>query len=182
MTTPPHRYESAPITGHGADLSASDPDAILLGEEDAVHAEPGAAANAEDEPETQNDTEPKDDAGKTDGGLASSQHHQPPAMDLTLATETGQASPGDHWHEIQAMFVDDPRGSVRFAAEAADGAVASLVETLRNRLASIEPSASSTDHANGTEGLRSTLRAYRTFCQVISELRERVAKSDPERY
>src|SRR5215467_11988842 len=31
MTTPPHRYESAPITGHGADLSASDPDVILLG-------------------------------------------------------------------------------------------------------------------------------------------------------
>lgn len=73
------------------------------------------------------------------------------------------------WREIQASFVDDPRGAVQMAADAADSALSTLVATLRNQQASLDPAA-----AQDTEQLRAALQEYRKFCQAISEVGRRL--------
>ena len=77
----------------------------------------------------------------------------------------------EQWHDIQAMFVDDPQGSVQRAAAAADDAVSALVESLRQRQAVLGPA----DPAD-TEQLRSTLRSYRIFCQRVADLDEQLPR------
>ena len=74
---------------------------------------------------------------------------------------------GEHWHDIQAMFVDDPRGSVQRAAAAADAAVSALAELLRERQGALSPAGG--DFAD-TEQLRETLRGYRIFCQNLADV------------
>jgi hypothetical protein len=70
------------------------------------------------------------------------------------------------WHDIQAGFVDDPRGAVKLAAKAADDALAGLVTALRERQAAL----GSAETTEDTEVLRSALREYREFCQGIEEI------------
>ena len=45
----------------------------------------------------------------------------------------------EQWHDIQAIFVDDPHGSVELAAAAAEAAVSALVESLPQRQAALVP-------------------------------------------
>jgi hypothetical protein len=80
----------------------------------------------------------------------------------------------EQWHDIQAMFVDDPKGSVERAAAAADDAVSALVESLRQRLP-----AGSADDPGDTEQLRSTLRSYRIFCQRVADLDDELLHAAP---
>jgi hypothetical protein len=80
----------------------------------------------------------------------------------------------EQWHDIQAMFVDDPQGSVERAAAAADDAVSALVESLRQRLP-----AGSADDPGDTEQLRSTLRSYRIFCQRVADLDDELLHAAP---
>jgi hypothetical protein len=81
------------------------------------------------------------------------------------------AEPGQQWHDIQATFVDDPRGSVQRAAEAVDTAVAALVDQLRERQSAMAaPDTATSASATDTEELREMLRTYRTFCQSLSDL------------
>ncbi|HTZ94309.1 MAG TPA: hypothetical protein VMB74_18105 [Streptosporangiaceae bacterium] len=82
--------------------------------------------------------------------------HAPAADDL-----------GHQWHDIQAMFVDDPLGSVQQAAAEADTAVSALAELLRERQATF---ASASGNANDTERLRESLRSYRIFCRSLTEI------------
>jgi hypothetical protein len=97
----------------------------------------------------------------------------------TVAASTGPAAYGSagaggqpfssqhlsqEWREIQASFVDDPRGAVQLAAEAADAALTALVTSLRDRHATLGPTA-----AQDTEQLRAALQEYRMFCQGIAE-------------
>lgn len=78
----------------------------------------------------------------------------------------------EQWHDIQAMFVDDPQGSVDRAAAAADDAVGALVASLRQRL----PAGLAGDPGD-TEQLRSTLRSYRDFCQRVADLEEELLQA-----
>jgi hypothetical protein len=84
---------------------------------------------------------------------------------------TEQLSP--EWREIQATFVDDPRGAVQLAADAAEAALTALVTSLRERHATLGPAAS-----QDTEELRTALREYRRLCQGIAEVGRRLPHSD----
>jgi len=99
-----------------------------------------------------------------------------PASSEPAGSEPAGNEPGlsEQWHDIQAMFVDDPQGSVDRAAAAADDAVSALVETLRRRL----PAGPAGDLGD-TEQLRSTLRSYRDFCQRVADLDEELLRAGP---
>jgi hypothetical protein len=79
------------------------------------------------------------------------------------------------WHDIQAGFVDDPRGAVQMAAQAADQALSGLVAALRERQTTLGSAGTGGD-ADDTEILRSTLRELRQFCEDI----ERVGRELPQ--
>jgi hypothetical protein len=72
------------------------------------------------------------------------------------------------WDRIQAMFVDDPRGSVTQAAGMIDEAIEALVAAARERQAGL--AASWQDRDADTEELRTTLRGYRAFWNSVKEL------------
>ncbi len=114
-----------------------------------------------------------------------------PVAGQVAAQGNGTLSP--QWHDIQAMFVDDPRGSVRLAAAAADAAVADLVDSLRQRQNALQPAGadgpsgaadrSGTEHPSGTghladtEQLREALRSYRVFCEAVADLSHRLPQT-----
>ena len=83
---------------------------------------------------------------------------------------------GQQWHDIQAMFVDDPRGSVELAAAAADAAVSALVETLHHRQSTLARTGHASADPGGTEQLREALRSYRIFCQNLTDVGQRLAQ------
>lgn len=79
---------------------------------------------------------------------------------------------GPRWSEIQALFVDDPRGSVEQALEATHGGLLTVISVLRLQHDSI-PAAETglEDAASGdTERLRVALRSCRTFWQDLADL------------
>jgi hypothetical protein len=73
------------------------------------------------------------------------------------------------WPAIQAMFVDDPRGSVQRAAGAADEVLKAVVASLEREQAALR-----TSWENGTEptteDLRTALQQYRAFCGRLEGL------------
>ncbi len=91
-----------------------------------------------------------------------------------LAASSGLS---EQWHDIQAMFVDDPQGSVKRAAQEAEAAVSALVEALRQRQAALVPSGTSTAPSD-TEQLRTALRGYRLFCERLVGLEEQLPRSE----
>ena len=72
------------------------------------------------------------------------------------------------WSEIQAMFVDDPRGSVQQAADLIDTAIEELVSSVRQRRTSLAASWQNGDA--GTEKLRGALRNYRAFWGIVLDM------------
>jgi hypothetical protein len=78
------------------------------------------------------------------------------------------ASPGAHWHEIQAMFVDDPRASAEMAASLVENSVQALVAGVRERQDSLL-AAWHGEHA-GTEELRAAVQHYRAFGDRLADL------------
>jgi hypothetical protein len=112
-----------------------------------------------------------------------------PASNGTVSNGTdasgGTVAPGlaassglsEQWHDIQAMFVDDPQGSVERAAQEAEAAVSALVESLRQRQAALVPSGTSTAPSD-TEQLRAALRGYRLFCERLVGLEEQLPRSE----
>ena len=87
-----------------------------------------------------------------------------PATAGPVAADGQAADLGQQWHDIQAMFVDDPRGSVELAVTAADAAISAVAETLHQRQAAL------TQAGADTEQLREALRNYRLFCQSLADL------------
>lgn len=111
-----------------------------------------------------------------------------PAVTTAAATEvdavgdSANGSPGAEWHDIQAMFVDDPRRSVQSAAEKADAAVSSLAELLHRRRSALATAAAGAPNAPGeTEELREMLRRYRIFCQRVTDLGGQLQEPAPSR-
>jgi hypothetical protein len=91
--------------------------------------------------------------------------------------DDGQAPDlGQQWHDIQALFVDDPRGSVELAAAAADAAVTALVDRLHQRQSALAQTGSTSADPGGTEQLREALRSYRIFSQNLTEIGQRLAQ------
>jgi hypothetical protein len=83
------------------------------------------------------------------------------------AAAADRASLGVRWHEIQAMFVDDPRTSVELAAGLVDDSTELHVASLRERQQALRLTWQGTDA--DTEGLRSALQQYRAFWNRMEE-------------
>jgi len=83
----------------------------------------------------------------------------------TESTESPAASAtaglSERWHEIQAMFVDDPRASAEMAADLVDESVQALVASVREQQDSLQ-AAWHGENAD-TEELRTAVQHYRTF-------------------
>jgi hypothetical protein len=74
---------------------------------------------------------------------------------------------GQQWPAIQAMFVDDPKGSVERAAAAADEVVKAFVASLQREQAALR---SAWEKDTCTEDLRTALQQYRAFCGRLEGL------------
>jgi hypothetical protein len=72
------------------------------------------------------------------------------------------------WNQIQAGFVDDPRGSVTQAAGMVDEAIEAFVSAARERQAWLKSSWQG--HDAGTEELRTVLQDYRAFWSRVTEI------------
>jgi hypothetical protein len=93
--------------------------------------------------------------------------------ELGMRTTAASVAPGrlgGQWHDIQAMFVDDPEGSVQRAAQVTEAAATALAESLRRRQAALIPA----DDANNTEELREALRDYRDFYERLAAFTDQV--------
>ncbi len=95
---------------------------------------------------------------------------EPPGTppDDAFAADIPPTNPDYRWREIQAMFVDDPRGSVERAAELAGDALRDLNNMLRERERDLRSTWQ--DPNAGTEELRTSLQGYRALVGRISEL------------
>jgi hypothetical protein len=72
------------------------------------------------------------------------------------------ASYRSRWDEIQARFVDDPRGAVGEADELVSTVIGELESSFRSRRDSLEAGWQEGDDTS-TESLRLALQAYRSF-------------------
>jgi hypothetical protein len=71
------------------------------------------------------------------------------------------------WPAIQAMFVDDPKGSVQRAAAATDEVVKALVASIEREQAALN---TAWENDASTEDLRTALQQYRAFCGRLEGL------------
>jgi hypothetical protein len=77
------------------------------------------------------------------------------------------ASLSTRWHEIQAMFVDDPRSAVELAAGLVDDSIQTLVASVKEKQDSLL--AAWQGENAGTEELRVGLQQYRAFGTRLAE-------------
>jgi hypothetical protein len=75
--------------------------------------------------------------------------------------------PGQSWSQIQATFVDDPRGSVTQAAGMVDEAIEAFIVAARKRQAWLASSWQGPEA--GTEELRTALQDYRALWRSMTE-------------
>jgi hypothetical protein len=116
-------------------------------------------------------TAPASAAGEL-GAAGETDAERPLAVPAPRA-EPGPARPSPaakdstRWHDIQAMFIDDPRASTELAAGLVDASVEALVVSVKERQKSLL-SAWQDDDA-GTEELRTTLQQYRAFWNRLED-------------
>jgi hypothetical protein len=79
----------------------------------------------------------------------------------------GSISP-QRWSEILVSFVDDPRGSVKMAADAVDSAIEEVIAVVRARQRALASSWQSGE--TDTEQLRIALREYRRFGAQVRQM------------
>ncbi len=72
------------------------------------------------------------------------------------------------WSEILVAFVDDPRSSVKMAADAVDEAIGEFVDSVRARQRDLAATWQGAEA--GTEQLRTALREYRKLGQRVQQL------------
>lgn len=81
--------------------------------------------------------------------------------------ETNRLAGHEQWHEIMAMFVDDPREATQRAASLVDSSVESLLASMKQRQQSMQSDWQG-DGAD-TEKLRTALQGYRAFWAHLEE-------------
>ena len=84
-----------------------------------------------------------------------------PAGAAEFPAASATASMTARWHEIQAMFVDDPRSSAEMAAGLVEESVQALVASVREQQDSLL--AAWHGENAGTEELRTAVQHYRAF-------------------
>jgi hypothetical protein len=85
---------------------------------------------------------------------------EPPAVSATATITT-------RWHEIQAMFVDDPRASAEMASGLVDDTVQALIASVREQQGSLL--AAWNGEGAGTEELRTAVQHYRAFGNRLAD-------------
>ena len=90
-----------------------------------------------------------------------------PAENPEFSAISATASLDARWHEIQAMFVDDPRSSAEMAAGLVDDSVQALVVFVREQQDSLL--AAWHGENAGTEELRTAVQHYRAFSDRLAE-------------
>jgi hypothetical protein len=83
------------------------------------------------------------------------------------ARPSSAAKDSTRWHDIQAMFIDDPRASTEQAAGLVDASVEALVMSVKARQKSLLSAWEGDD--TGTEELRTTLQQYRAFWNCLED-------------
>jgi len=113
--------------------------------------------------------EPAETAGEP---AAAQGRHDPEVTEAPGEPAVTPDSPGsispERWSEILVAFVDDPRGSVKMAADTVDGAIDEFVNSVRARQQ--ELASSWQGNGTGTEQLRTALRDYRKFWHQVQRL------------
>jgi hypothetical protein len=117
---------------------------------------PGATAMASpaDEPEVA-------DQGDADRSMTFSVPDAEPESIPESPAASGTASESTRWHEIQVMFVDDPRSAVETAAGLVDDSSQVLVAFVKEQQDSLRAAWRGEDA--GTEEFRVALQRYRAF-------------------
>ena len=169
MTSYP--YEPQPTDAFAEDAHAHDPDRVVLAEDDDLGQV--RAADVRNDAEVGND-----ETTWLTSGTGVSEPGEPSAPGVSEPGVSGRL--GQQWHDIQAMFVDDPQGSVQRAAQAADAAIRTLVDFLRQQQAALIP-ADRDGNPGDTEQLRAALRSYRNFCQRAAELEAQLPRAGATR-
>jgi hypothetical protein len=163
-------------------------DVAVIDAEAAVK-EPGRAENAREPAETPGGpaateglrnpevTQAPGEPAVTQASPAATQAAAVPAL-ADAPSPAAAASPGSpdspggispqRWSEIMATFVDDPRGSVKMAADAVDSAIEELVASVRTRQRSLASLWQAGDA--DTERLRTALREYRRFGSQVQQM------------
>jgi hypothetical protein len=186
------------------DDDVTDPDDDVVVAEGIIVAEPTSTEAGADGPEADDDlTEPDDDVTEPDDDVVVAEViDEMPAQRSGLADPTQAADePGagtsqptadvtgpaaavhpvgvglsQEWRDIQATFVDDPRGAVRLAAEATDAVLRGLMASLRSRQDALSAATDDASEHRDTEQLRSELRQYRVLCQNLADIEQRLAE------
>lgn len=159
----PFGPESADPAGPGSPATSSAPAALDepgLAEPATAErgmAEPGLADRGMDEP------------GLAEPGVPATPE---PAVAGPAAAATGAGIPAaalseQQWPAIQAMFVDDPKGSVQRAAGAADEVVKAFVASIEREQAALR---AAWENNASTEDLRTAIQRYRAFCGRLEGL------------
>jgi hypothetical protein len=90
-----------------------------------------------------------------------------PAGNPEFPAADAAASLSARWHEIQAVFVDDPRSSAEMAAGLVDDSVQALVASVREQQDSLL--AAWHGENAGTEELRAAVQHYRAFGDRLAD-------------
>jgi hypothetical protein len=106
------------------------------------------------------------DAGPAGAGLPATSTSEP-AGGPNGGGIPAAALAGQQWPAIQAMFVDDPKGSVERAAAATDEVVKAFVASLQREQAGLR---AAWEKDTTTEDLRTALQQYRAFCGRLEGL------------
>jgi hypothetical protein len=150
------------LAEHDEEVIVTEPDDVVVAEViDEEPAQPSAAAD------------PTNPAGEPSAGTSQ------PTADVTGLGPAGQATGNglsQEWRDIQATFVDDPRGAVRLAAAATDAALNGLISSLRSRQEALSAATGDTAEHRDTEQLRGELREYRVLCQNLAEIEQRLTR------
>ena len=132
--------------------------------------EPEVVDQGEAEPEVtdEGEAEPEvTDEGEAETSIALSVPDAEPESIPDSPAASVTASLNTRWHEIQAMFVDDPRSSAESAAVLVDDCVQALVASVREQ----QDSLLAAWHAEnaGTEELRAAVQHYRGFGNRLAD-------------
>jgi hypothetical protein len=162
-------------TGSGPQAESGDADALRPAESGNARGLPpeafgdaGAAAAAADRNAGVAPPAESGNAGPAPQAEAGTAGVAPPAESGNAGAAAQPTGTERRWSEIQAMFVDDPRGSVQQAADLIDTAIEELVSSVRQRQTSLASSWQDSDA--GTEKLRGALRDYRAFWGTVRDM------------
>jgi hypothetical protein len=99
--------------------------------------------------------------GDADRSMTFSVPHAEPEPIPESRAASATASESTRWHEIQVMFVDDPRSAVEMAAGLVDDSSQALVAFVKEQQDSLQAAWHGEDA--GTEELRVAFQHYRAF-------------------